>query len=286
MTVWLPIIVPAGVAGVCLLVSWRAWRRRSLRANGHWGGAVAFAGGFFAAHVLLLSWPDFPPGQSAEWLAWLAIPLGVVGVLQRWWGGRWYTAWPVRIFVSAGVCYALLQAKIDNDWSRTDTYAWLGGLTVAFSGLWYSLETLAAMRGGASLPLSLWTWCAVSAGAFTLAGSAAIGQLAGALAAAWGAAIVLAWWAPGLSVSGGVMTAFVPLYAGLLLRSHFFSELTIWSAGLLYAAPFVLWYGEQRRFRFTRPWKAALVRMGLIAVPALMALGIEWWLKARGQELY
>ena len=140
--------------------------------------------------------------------------------------------------------------------------------------------------GGASLPLSLWAWCAASVGAFTLAGSGEIGQLSGALAAAWGAAIVLACWAPGLSVGGGAMATFVPLYAGLLLRSYFFSELTVWSVALLFGAPFVLWFGEQRRFRFARPWKAALVRVGLIAVPALVAVGIEWWLKVRGQDAF
>lgn len=286
MKVWTPILIPAIIAGVFLLVSWRAWRRKSPYSRGHWGGALAFAGAYFAAHVLLLSWPAFPPEQSAEWHAWIALALGAVGVAQRWWGDRWFMTWPVRIAVAGGVCFALLQSPLEHTWGRTEGIAWMAGLTVLLVAVWYSLERIAGFRGGASLPLSLWAWCAIGAAAFTVAGSGALGQLGGALAAACGAAVVLSWWAPGIKLSGGAMTALVPLFYGLVLRSHFFGELTIWSAALLAAAPFALWFGEQRKFHFTRPWKAALVRMVAIAVPALIALGIEAWLKSGGESAY
>jgi hypothetical protein len=82
------------------------------------------------------------------------------------------------------------------------------------------------------------------------------------------------------------MTALVPLYFGLVLRSHFYGELTIWSAALLAAAPFALWFGEQRKFQYTRPWKAALVRMAAVSVPALIALGLEAWLKSGEEAAY
>jgi len=286
MTVWLPIVLPAGIAAACLFVSWRAWRRRNLNPNGHWGGALGIAAAFFAAHVVLLGRPSFPPGQSAEWLAWMAVPLAAAGIAQRWWGGRWFAAWPVRLLLSIGFCILLLRARIENDWYGSAVYLWIGCLAVALAAQWFSLESLAAIRPGASFPLSLAVLCVVSAGTFTLAGSASIGQISAALAAACGSAVILAWWAAGLSLRGGAMTAFVPLYYGLVLRSYFFGELTPWSAGLLLAAPFALWYGELRRFRFARPWKSALVRAALIAAPALVALGIEWWSKARSEEMY
>lgn len=284
MKIWTPILVPALVAGVFLIASWRVWRRRDLSPHGHWGGAAAFAGAYFSTHVVLLGWPVMPPAASAEWQAWLAIALGMAGIAQRWWGGRSYIAWPVRVAISAAVCFALFQGPLENDWGRREGQLWLAGLTAALMMMWYSFELLAAIRPGASLPLSLWAYCSASAGVFFLAGSGALGQLAGALAAAAGAATVLAWWARGLGLSGGALTAFAPLYAGLLLRSYFFGELSPWSAGLLYLAPFALWYGERRSFLFTRPWKAALVRVGLIAAPSLVALGVEWWISSRSGD--
>jgi len=284
--VWTPLLIPAILAGVLLLVSWRAWRRKSVHARGHWGGALAFAGAYLVAHVLLLSWPAMPPEQSAEWQAWIAVALAVIGVTQRGWGDRWYAAWPIRIAVSAALCYALLQRPIENIWGRNEIFAWLGGLTLFLTAVWFSTERIASFRGGASLPLSLWAWCALSAGTFTIAGSGVLGQLAGALAAACGAAVVLAWWAPGIRLSGGALTALVPLFFGLVLRSHFFGELTIWSAALLAGAPFALWFGEQRKFHFNRPWKSALVRTAAVAVPALIALGIEAWLKSADEPMY
>jgi hypothetical protein len=179
MKVWTPILIPAIVAGVFLLVSWRAWRRKAVHSRGHWGGALAFAGAYFAAHILLLAWPAMPPEKSEEWQAWIALALGVAGVAQRWWGAQWYVAWPVRIAISAGVCFALLQSPYENLWSRTEAIAWLSGLTFLLAAAWYSLETSAAFRGGASLPLAVWAWSAFGAGTFTVAGSGALGQLAG-----------------------------------------------------------------------------------------------------------
>lgn len=282
----MPIAVPAIIAGIFLLVSWRGWRRKSPHARGHWGGALAFAGAYFAAHVLLVSWPAMPPEQSAEWQAWIALALGAVGVAQRWWGARWFIAWPMRLAIAVGVCFALLQSPMENTWGRTEALLWVGGLSILLTVVWHSLEIIAAYRGGASLPLGLSAWCAIGAGTFTVAGSGVLGQLAGGLAAACGAAVVLSWWAPGIRLSGGALAALAPLYFGLVLRSHFFGELTIWAAALLAGAPFALWFGEQRKFHYTRPWKAALVRMAAISAPALIALGLEAWFKSGGEAVY
>lgn len=283
MPIVTPVFVPAVLAGLAFVIAWRMWRRRHLAPHGHWGGAVAFGLGFFAGRVLLADWPAFPPVRAADWHAWITVAFAVAGVLQRWWGARWYTAVPVRVLLSAALVVLVLRNLFEHTWGRSEGLVWLGGLTVALTVAWESVERLAAQRPGASLPLALWAVCALAAATFMTAGSALLGQLAGSLAAVCGAALVLAWWAPGLTLAGGAMTVFIPVYVGLILRGYFFGELPYGSAIAMAIAPAILWLGEQRRIRFTRPWKAALMRAAIAAVPMAIAWGLAYWLVAQQQ---
>ena len=281
MPVYAPLAVPALLAGLCFLISWRLWRRRTLAKDGHWGGAAAVTLGYFAGHVLLASWPPIPPAKAVDWLAYLALAGGAAGLTQRHWGKRWYTAWPVMLLLSCLFAAVLMRSYIQHTWSRNEGILWISGLGVAAAVLWNTLERLASKRTGASLPMSLWLICAASSSAFVFSGSGLLGQLAGALAAVFGAAVILAWWAPGLSLASGTLTVFVPVYAGLLIQAYFYSELPVWSAILLYLAPFALWFGERRRVYYMTPRKAALVRLLIIGAPLGIAVAIAWYLIAR-----
>lgn len=288
MPVYAPVFVPAALAGFCFLISWRAWRRRTLARDGHWGGAAAVALGYFAGHVLLASWPPIPPSKAVDWLAYLALAGGAAGLTQRYWGKRWYAAWPLMLLLGCLFAAVLLRSYIQHTWGRLEGILWISGLGVATAVLWNTLERLASKRTGASLPLSLWLICAASSTAFVFSGSGLLGQLAGALAAVFGAAVVLAWWAPGLSLASGTFAAFVPVYAGLLIQAYFYSELPFLSAVLLYLAPFALCIGERRSIYYMRPWKAALKRLLIVGAPLAIAVGIAWYLIARtaGGEYY
>ncbi len=279
-----PILVPAGIMGAALFVSWGLWMRAGRFTAGHWGGAIGFAGAYFATYVLLKSWPGMPPERADDWQAWSVVALGAMGVAQRWWGGKWFVAVPMRVAVSGGMLALLLRSQIEYNWDGAERWLWLGGLTAAVAAQWQSLETLASRRAGASLPLSLWALCAIAGATFAAAGSAFFGQLAGGLAAAFGAALVLAWWAPGLTLSGGAMAVFAPLYCGLVARGYFHAELPVYSTAVLYLAPFALWWGEERRVLYQRPWKGVLVRAGVVAAPAAVALLIAYLMVFRAAE--
>jgi hypothetical protein len=272
-----PVIVPAAIMGVVLLVSWGTWSRQHRFKHGHWGGAVGLAAAYLCAHVLLKSWPNLPPERADDWQAWLVLPLAAIGIAQRWWGTKWFVAIPVRAVVCGGVIALLLRSQIEFSWDGPELWAWLGGLVVAASLFWHSLENLAEKRGGASMPLSLWALCALSAGVFALSGSAFFAQLAGALAGAFGAAVVLAWWSPGIALSGGTLSLFAPLYCGIVARGYFHAEVPVYSAALMYLALFALWWGEERRVKFQRPWKGALIRMSLVSAPLAVALVLAYW---------
>ena len=279
-----PVLVPAAIMGVTLLLSWGAWFRRSQFSKGHWGGAVGLAGAYVSAHVLLKSWPAFPPARADDWQAWLAVALGIIGCTQRWWGLKWFIAIPLRIVVSGGVLALLLQSQIEFRWEGTEVWYWMSGLSAAAAVFWHSLESLAQRRPGASHPLGLWTLCALSAASFSLAGSAFFGQLAGGLAGAFGAALVLGWWSSGVTLSGGALSVFAPLYCGLVARGYFHAELPAFSAVLLYLAPFALWWGEMRRIVFQKPWKSVIIRAGLVALPAAVALLLTYVLVFRAAQ--
>ncbi len=271
-----PALVPAAIAFVCLLVSWRAWRRRSLAAEGHWGGAAALALGFLSAYLILVSWPQMPPKKAMDWMPYLVLIAGVAGVTQRYWGKRWYARFSLNLLLGALFAGVLLRSYLQNTWDRVEGIIWIAGLAAATTILRNTLERLATKRTGASLPLSLCLFSAVSSVAYTLSGSALLGQLTGALAAVFGAAILLAWWAPGLSLAAGTLTVFAPVYVGLLIQAHFYSELPLISAVLLYLTPFLLWLGEARRVYYMKPWKAALTRLAIIAGPLCIALWIVY----------
>ncbi len=269
--VFAPVLLPAALMGVALFVSWGAWSRHHRFARGHWGGAVGIAAAFFAGFVLLKSWPAMPPDRADAWQVWLVIPLAAMGVAQRWWGEKWYVAAPIRLAVSGGFLALLLRSHLEHRWNCADAWVWLGTLTLAAALFWHSLERVASFRGGASLPLSLWSLCAIGAGVFALSGSAFFGQLSGALAGAFGAAVVLAWWSRGITLAGGTLSVFAPVYCGLVARGYFHAEVPVYSAVLMYLAPFALWWGEERRVKFQRPWKAALVRLAVISAPMAVA---------------
>ena len=288
MPVYAPIFVPAILAGICFLVSWRAWSRRTLAEHGHWGGAAAVVLGYFSGHVLLASWPPIPPAKAVDWLPYLALIAGAAGVAQRYWGSRWYAAWPVRLLLGCLFAGVLLNSYLLNTWDRVEGILWIAGLGVGTAVLWNTLERLSAKRTGASLPLSLLLFCSASSVAFVFSGSGLLGQLTGVLAAVFGAAVVLAWWAPGLSLASGTLTVFVPVYAGLLIQAYFYSELPFWSAVLMYLAPFALWFGEERRVYYMTPWKAALARLAMIGAPLGIALWIAYYVMGQtaGDEYY
>jgi len=271
-----PVLTPAILSGISLAVAWRLWRRKNPSPRGHWGGAVAFGLAYFSGHVALVGWPEFPPTSAETWQAWLALSLAVAGVAQRWWGPTMFVSFPVAFLAYAAVTYALLLNFIRNSWDPTVSALWVAGLAAASTIVFQLTDRIAAKRPGASVPLGLWALCTLAAGTFVVASSAKLGQLSGALAAGCGAAVVLAWWCSKLSLAGGGVFVFLPLYNGLVLQAYFFGYpgLGLWSALLLALAPLGLLVGEQRRFVYAKPWIAVLVRTGAVAVPAAIALGL------------
>jgi len=288
MKIFSPVLIPAVIAAVAWLVSWRLWNRNRLAPHGHWGGAVALALGYAAGYVTLMSWPPFPANTAMQWLTHLALLTGVVALAEAWWRSRTWLGW--AIWTSLGGLAAWLQfgALVDNTWSATQSTLWIGGLALATAGFCTVLDRLAERRDGASMPLVLWLAVSMASASLLLTGSALLGQLAGSIAGIFGAATVLAWWAPRISLSCGAMTVFGLLYVALLAQGHLYSELPFSSAALLYLAPFAAWLGETNLVREMRAPRGVLVRMGLVAIPAAAGVLIAFlvWRSTSGGDDY
>ena len=273
MNLFAPVLVPAVIGGLAWLVSWRLWNRSEPARHGHWGGALAFSAGYAAGHWILAR-PLYPPATALHWLFYLMLAAGVLALFERWWTTRTWIRWPVFAAL-CGVCLWLeLGSMFEFTWSTSQAFLWPPALVLTATIVWGLLDRLATKRPGVSLPWVLWLAAAATSGALVLSRSALQGQLAGTLAGISGAAVALAFWLPRLSMSTGALTVFMTAYAGLLWQGHFYSELPLSCAVLLLAAPVAAWAGETPRVIAWPPWKATLMRLGCVAVPLAVAVGI------------
>ncbi|PCJ61001.1 MAG: hypothetical protein COA73_07855 [Candidatus Hydrogenedentota bacterium] len=263
---------PAIVAGLIWLAVFRLWRRKSIHDKGHWGGALALGTGIIAGYIALLGVPPLKPSQAVDWLPYMSAVAVIGGVGQPWWGRKWFTFIPVLFLLAAIVLSIQLQNKIRYSWDGIEIAIWIGGLAGAVSLVGWNLERVADRRTGVSMPLAMWTWCAMGSVLLVLSGSALLGQIMGGLAAVFGAAVVLAWWNKGFTLTQGAMSVLALLYGSLLAQGYFYAETPMVSAVLAAGAPLVLWYGERRKVFYSAPFKAALWRMLYIAVPMGIAL--------------
>lgn len=273
VVVW-ALVLPAVVAGLAWFISWRLWNGHGAAPQKHWGGPVALAGGYIAAYLVIVSWPPFPPISASHRMFYLAAFACFIALGESWWARHAYTRWPVRICTTALFAGYLLHPLLEHTWGPVEGFLWLGALTVATAVTWGFLETLAEKRSGMSLPIALWLTCAMAGAAFALSGSAFLGQLAGALAAVFGAAVVVSLWAGGFSLKSGSITTFALLFSGLLCQGCFFAELPVVSGLLLLVAPLAAWIGELQAVAQWRPWKSATLRVAAVALFAGIGLAI------------
>ena len=200
------VLAPALAAGVLLGLGWRVWRREDADSDGRWSGAPALAIAFLLTFYLLSGMPvsllpDSPRTPTGlDWLAWLAVPAIFLLPLEQKLG-RWKHL--LRGVVAVAMVRLVLNTAFESTFEADVGRRWLAGLSALYMLIWAALTRVCGQRTGASSPLVLWTMAAGLAVLAALTGSAKIGQLGGALAAALGAATVLAWCRPRLTLAGG-----------------------------------------------------------------------------------
>ncbi len=277
--VLLGVLMPAVVAGVLLALAWKPWTDGTKGVfGGFWGGAVAIGVAYLAAHLGLVGLPDLVPTEALDWMPYMALLAVLVGVIEgRTYSSKWLR-WLLRAAASFATLYFVLGFMVENYWEGTSAFIWLGTLTLLTLEIISVFDRLADRYPGALVPVAMMLTAAVGALVVGLTGSARVAQLLGALAAAGGAALVVAWWHGALRVSRGAATVFTVIFAGLLAFGYMSTaDVPGWSelldhrhslAVLLVAlAPMLLWGVDTKAVSSMDSWKRVLVGALLVTLP-------------------
>lgn len=272
------ILLPAVIAGLSLALGWRAWRRDS-EPSGHAAGAPALALAYLAAHLAVAGPPASPlPGSERtpaglDWLFWLVALFGLLLTLERplTRRGPWWSL-ALRLVAAALLVGGVLRMTFQREWSGWTEVAWLSGLALLLAVPWTVLEREAREHRGARSALVLWATAASLAIVAVLSGSAKLAQLSGAVAAALGAAVVLAWWRPRVSLAGGGVSLAVLTLFGVGLCAHFYSYTTAADALLVAAGPVMPLAMRLPGLRKLRGGRGTAAALALASLPLAVAV--------------
>lgn len=269
-TFLLGMALPAVVSGTMFLV---AWRRRAPLAGGIWSGATALSIGYVTGHIGVAGLPPFPPTEATQWLAYLALAgmaLGLVDALYQ--KNPAWLRWGLRLLLAAATVWLPLRPVVEYTWGPAKGVGGMVALGIALLAFWTQLEALAERQPGAGLPLLLFIVTAASSVMLLVSGSALLGQLCGALAAAIGASWVVAWESPMFSLSRGARPVVSVLLGGLWLNGYFYADTPLTSVLLMALSLMAAWVGQVERVQRLAPWQANLARVGAVLVPTVLAV--------------
>lgn len=266
--------VPALVGLVILLAAWRPWRAAGSAPRGlDWGGPLALCAGFLAGYAGIFSRPPFPPLDSVDWLFYLTIPLAVAALAVN---TKDRALWLVGIAViMEGLSSGLLTLPLwQHTWSPVQGAAWVGGLEPLAAVTVLVLSAVARQSKGLPLPVAYLVLGGLAALTLLLSGSQKLGQLGGALAAALGPVLLLAWWSGRPFLSRGASLTLAILYLGLLAAGHFYASLTPLNGALLAAAPLAAGVGLLPPLRRLRPLFTEALQALSVLAPAIVAVAL------------
>ncbi|HLQ37404.1 MAG TPA: hypothetical protein VK348_06370 [Planctomycetota bacterium] len=240
--------------------------------------ALAFGLGTFVAYVLLKDgslW-DGGPGpllrpadfDGTQWLSWSIVLAAVLATLQE------LRLLPARVAAAAALLLLLATAycmllRLRPQWTTGASVLQIAASTGLLVLCWAGMRSLAARRQDLLLPV-LWT-CCLSADAVLLTfgnNSALLGQLAGAGAAALGAATGTALWRRPFVLGTPPVLPLALAHGGLLLAGHHFANPSPVAALAALLAPLGPWLAElpgagQPRWRLLAGLASTAVLLGV-----------------------
>jgi hypothetical protein len=260
-------------AVVLLLCAWR-WQAPH-PAFVRIGGVLGVAMGFYVGCWVLGVRPHWPATEVHDRLLLVLLPALVAVELVGTLPGRLsWLVWPLRMVVAAGAARVLLNGSVylsesasEESWTPAQTWEQLGGWAASLVVVWSLLALLARRTQSRSIPLAVAVACVGAAIAMMLSGYASAGgQMGFALAAALAGAVVASLVLAGPADAGGILSLGVVCLFALVASGHFFGELTLANAALLFFGPLLCWLPE------LPPPLRGFGRVMLAAIPVALAL--------------
>jgi hypothetical protein len=284
-------VAAAVVFGIC---SWR-WPRSAARPS--WVGAgwvLGVGAGFYLGCWVLgvrLHWPLL---EDQDRLLALVFPAVLVVELlaaspsvSRW------LIWPLRLGVAGGTARVLLHGSSyitdllgpgTQEWSPVQEWLILAGLAAALAAVWSLLVLLAHRAPGLSHPVCLAVTIAGAAVTVMLSGYASGGQVGLPLAAALVGAAAAALVPPGPARTIGPLgVGGVGLFS-LLVIGHFFGQLIVAHAILLFGAPLLAWIPELPYLRRLPAWARGLARVIVVGAAVAAVVAHAQWRFAESSQ--
>jgi hypothetical protein len=213
--------------------------------------AAALGVALWATYAFLMAVPEWPhelwtgSNDGKQWLVWAVVLAALLATLAAW---RSVSRPVVRIaspvLIGASVWFMLTNLRARAGTPESVAKVALGSaLSIA---LWAATRPLLARRPGLLVPIG---YCAAfGADGWLLlgAGSAFLGQLAGACSAALGTAAAIAWLRRGAAFDAELSLPLALAHGGLLLAGHEFADLGTAAALAALAAPALLWLAAGR----------------------------------------
>lgn len=232
------VLLPGALSLILLAAGWAGVRMaEQARGRAFWG-ALAIPIAFAVAYWLTLGWPNFPPVDTTKWLPYAALTGMLLGLLAAPKKAPWWLTALLRLAASVALPLLLLQPTIKYTWHGSG-WIWITAIALALFVLWTITDAAAQRLQGTPMPLALGAAAGLLGLCLLLSHSGMLTQTAGMLAAAVGAAFIVALWKPHLSLAFGAIPAYILVYAGLILCGHFFAYLPAKHAVLLALAPAV-----------------------------------------------
>lgn len=239
-------------------------------AGGLWGGAVALGVSFPISQVLILGVPAWPPVEMRHWFPFLAVGAMASGLVETMCRTRVRLRWCVRVILTFSALRLLLDFKVKNFWTRTESILWLGTLFLLCLAVWTIVDKLSAKTPGPIIPFTLTVISSLSAGVIGVTGSASSLQLAGVLAVGLAAITFFAWLRHEPEYNEGIAPMFLVLSLGPWFEGYFLSETSAVCMLLIGLSPLALSLALFEPVQALKAWQRNAL---IFSVPCIMCLG-------------
>lgn len=271
LPIFLAVAVPAVISAMVLLVGWFSARHGPSAALPRWSVPAAIGSGYAAGHFSLSGWPHLPPTDVTHWLPFIAL-LGLALALTIQWKQHVAAISIGRLVIAVVSCYLVLMPLIKSS-AAAVALPGIAALLAQLAWFW-SADILERRFAAWEYLLALLILSVGVSFALVLARSALLGQVAGALGAAFGPLLVATVLLRRRDfVLRTTSWIWVPVLIGLLLIGNQYASLAKVPTMMLAAVP-VLMAGVAAVPRGTTPaslrWGAIVLAVAIILAALLI----------------